>query len=480
MGKIFISHERNDQKFVLIFKDQVLRKFNVWTMADLRAGDNYKEEIENNINESSSAILVLTPEFFSSSYIMNTELPMLLKREQEGDLKLIPLLLRRCEDSDLAKLGTMQIFPSTTRPIGTLEQDEENFYLRKFVSNELSHESEGSKTILTKWRNISQTFNKGTEVTHSLRGDRGLVLYAGPGTELKVLIPIGHNEVVDTDLRLRSMDVSILNTSTGKYLSILCTKDSLNQTFFMFCELIDDLYVQKEGEILSEPKPPEFAEITNLVLKEATNQWRQLTSKETTRANQEKGLLGELWFLKKIISELGPDGINSWRGPDLDRQDFRHGRYEFEVKTTSSSERSHFISSVSQLEPSPNFELYLISIQISPSKTKESVSIASLIKEIEKLLPSPDYVDIFHTKLKIYMDVMDIKSLQKMRSEYIFSSNPMYMKVDESFPKLSNKEVQKLKHKDKISDISYRLNVEGLGKSCELPEFIDLLKEGAE
>ena len=125
MGKIFISHERNDQKFVLSFKDQVLRKYNVWTMADLRAGDNYKEEIEDNINESTSAILILTPEFFSSSYIMQTELPMLLKREKEGDLKLIPLLLRKCEDSDLTKLGTMQIFPSTNRPLGTLEQDEE-------------------------------------------------------------------------------------------------------------------------------------------------------------------------------------------------------------------------------------------------------------------------------------------------------------------------------------------------------------------
>ena len=45
MSKIFISHERNDQKFVLSFRDKALKNFNVWSMADIRAGDNFEEEI---------------------------------------------------------------------------------------------------------------------------------------------------------------------------------------------------------------------------------------------------------------------------------------------------------------------------------------------------------------------------------------------------------------------------------------------------
>ena len=46
MSKIFISHERNDQKFVLSFKEKVLQNFNVWSMSDIRAGDNFEEKIE--------------------------------------------------------------------------------------------------------------------------------------------------------------------------------------------------------------------------------------------------------------------------------------------------------------------------------------------------------------------------------------------------------------------------------------------------
>ena len=66
-----------------------------------------------------------------------------------------------------------------------------------------------------------------------------------------------------------------------------------------------------------------------------------------------------------------------------------------------------------------------------------------------------------------------------MRSEYILSSDPMYMEVDASFPKLSHEEVQNLLIKIKYL-IFHRLNVEGLGSSCNTQEFIAFLKQGAE
>ena len=100
---------------------------------------------------------------------MNTELPQLLKKEKEENLKIIPFLLRKCKDSDLQKLGSIQIFPSSSRPIATLERDEESFYLRKFVNTELGHENQKLNFVSTKWKNIVETFNQGTEVTHSMR-----------------------------------------------------------------------------------------------------------------------------------------------------------------------------------------------------------------------------------------------------------------------------------------------------------------------
>ena len=59
-----------------------------------------------------------------------------------------------------------------------------------------------------------------------------------------------------------------------------------------------------------------------------------------------------------------------------------------EVKTTSSDNRQHYISSINQLEPSLDCKLALVSIQLAPTKsTKNSISVTKLIKQIEQNIP---------------------------------------------------------------------------------------------
>ena len=84
--------------------------------------------------------------------------------------------------------------------------------------------------------------------------------------------------------------------SLGRYLIISCLKETLNQTFFMFCELIDDLYVQKEAELLTEPNPPRFAEVTNLVLKEVHSTGDSLQAKSQLEPIKKKDCLENYGF----------------------------------------------------------------------------------------------------------------------------------------------------------------------------------------
>ena len=51
-------------------------------MSDIRAGDNFEEKIEINIEESTSAILILTLNF-SSSYIMDKKLPVIKEKKKK-------------------------------------------------------------------------------------------------------------------------------------------------------------------------------------------------------------------------------------------------------------------------------------------------------------------------------------------------------------------------------------------------------------
>ena len=73
------------------------------------------------------------------------------------------------------------------------------------------------------------------------------------------------------------------------------------------------------------------------------------------------GLWGEMWALIRLLNKYGTGTIDSWKGPDKGVHDFRIGNNELEIKTTRNEERTHIISRLSQLEPSPDMDLYLVS-----------------------------------------------------------------------------------------------------------------------
>ncbi len=81
---------------------------------------------------------------------------------------------------------------------------------------------------------------------------------------------------------------------------------------------------------------------------------------------QELGLYGELFILYHLIRSV-EDGkaVASWRGPTREEHDFGLEIFDIEVKTTLSEDRSHRISSLTQLEPSPDRDLWLVSLQFT-------------------------------------------------------------------------------------------------------------------
>ncbi|MCY4556404.1 MAG: PD-(D/E)XK motif protein [Chloroflexi bacterium] len=84
--------------------------------------------------------------------------------------------------------------------------------------------------------------------------------------------------------------------------------------------------------------------------------------------HQELGLYGELVILGNLIDSVGErSAIGSWRGPAREEHDFGLGEFDVEVKTTLSEDRSHRISSLTQLEPSPERDLWLVSMQLTTS-----------------------------------------------------------------------------------------------------------------
>ena len=56
-------------------------------------GENWSDQLQTQIKSAKVAVLLISPPFFASDYIRSVELPQLLQRAHEGELRIIPIIL---------------------------------------------------------------------------------------------------------------------------------------------------------------------------------------------------------------------------------------------------------------------------------------------------------------------------------------------------------------------------------------------------
>jgi hypothetical protein len=88
---IFISYSHKDEKWlntILTFLRPYTRgeKISVWSDQQIQPGANWEEEIKSNLKSCRVAILLVSANFLASDYIMEKEVPFLLKRQKDGEL----------------------------------------------------------------------------------------------------------------------------------------------------------------------------------------------------------------------------------------------------------------------------------------------------------------------------------------------------------------------------------------------------------
>jgi hypothetical protein len=190
------------------------------------------------------------------------------------------------------------------------------------------------------------------------------------------------------------------------------------------------------------------------------------------------GLIGELWVLARLIRGSGPNALDTWTGPMGEPHDFRLASNEFEIKTTISATRSHMINGEDQLVPSPSHQLYVLSIQVEPAGAGGR-SLPELVDRVLDLLSDqPAVLDRFGRSLgRVGYDDRD-KALYKERWQ--LRSRPRLISVDDSCPQLTRARVEALdpKNSHRISELHYRVNLEGLGSPDDSNEFRAVLPSG--
>ena len=133
---IFISYSHEDKDYLnrLQIHLKVLKylygNIDAWSDERIRLGDHWKDEIKQAMDNASVAILLVSTDFLASDFVENNELPEILKKEKQRNLKIFCLLVKPCLFTD----SCLSEFQAANPPEKTLvemnEAQQDRVYLK--------------------------------------------------------------------------------------------------------------------------------------------------------------------------------------------------------------------------------------------------------------------------------------------------------------------------------------------------------------
>jgi hypothetical protein len=120
---VFVSYAREDKRWLdpdyrfnlVPFLMESLRRHNVvfWFDTELKPGDEFKRNIETEIDQAQIALLIVSQHFLNSEFIESREMPRIAERASRGQMIVIPVLVEPCDWTDYPFLSDRQMVPSS-------------------------------------------------------------------------------------------------------------------------------------------------------------------------------------------------------------------------------------------------------------------------------------------------------------------------------------------------------------------------------
>jgi len=114
---IFISYSHDDEEemqFVYRHLRPLERygKLECWHDKKMSGGDNWQQKIEQQLDQCSIAIILISIDFLNSEFIQNHEVEQMLKRHARDELRIYPIRLRSCHFKTYSWLGQLNHRPA--------------------------------------------------------------------------------------------------------------------------------------------------------------------------------------------------------------------------------------------------------------------------------------------------------------------------------------------------------------------------------
>lgn len=127
--KVFLSYSHKDEEW----KERISRSLrvlerqglaDVWDTSDIEAGATWSQEIDKALKSADVAVLLISPSFLESDFVVEKELPALLERSRQGGSVVLPILLKPSLWTHVPGLAELQFLNDPAKPLVSLSENQ--------------------------------------------------------------------------------------------------------------------------------------------------------------------------------------------------------------------------------------------------------------------------------------------------------------------------------------------------------------------
>ena len=257
--KIFISYSHKDETHrgeLEVHLAMLKRKelVSVWHDRKIVAGNDWKNEIDNNLESADIILFLISPDFLASEYCYDIEAKKAMERHQAGLAKIISIIVRNCDwhDCDFSKF---QVLPKDAKPIALWEDKDSAWvdvtnglkvqiadFVQKSITTEIIFDKEKFQPVsdITEWLDDTEVLLTHRKVNKVRLND----VYVSPDLESENEIPTKEIKIINSELILKKQDLYLINgeEQQGKTTLLKHTyKQLINSDYFCRNRLLNKI-----------------------------------------------------------------------------------------------------------------------------------------------------------------------------------------------------------------------------------------------
>ncbi|MCX6579964.1 MAG: toll/interleukin-1 receptor domain-containing protein [Candidatus Aminicenantes bacterium] len=160
MATVFISYSHKDEEWEkqLATHLKVLEIegfYQSWDDTQIKPGSDWREEIETALNQARVVVMLISADYLASKFIMEEEVPCILKCRREGSVTVLPVFVRPCPWKKIQWLSAIQIMHWEGKALSEIQPHEIDRALAEVAQTVCDCLGDRKKTAVLPGDNVS-------------------------------------------------------------------------------------------------------------------------------------------------------------------------------------------------------------------------------------------------------------------------------------------------------------------------------------